>query len=110
MQAITIIINHSFRENMSPGELYEATRKSWVISEQKRQARYGLAVVRGVVKEVYRIDYWELVINNKWKFFGEIAPDKIRNGCIGREVERSYGAAIRHIDLEEFMRTAKSGA
>ena len=56
---VIIKINKSFREGMSEIELYDATRGCWkrkIASVEK--ADYVLAVVYGIVKEVYQIDKW----------------------------------------------------
>lgn len=56
---VIIKINKSFREGMSETELYDATRGCWkrkITSVEKTD--YALAVVYGIVKEVYQIDEW----------------------------------------------------
>lgn len=56
---VIIKINKSFRKGMSETELYDVTRGCWkrkVASVEK--ADYALAVVYGIVKEVYQIDEW----------------------------------------------------
>ena len=61
---VIIKINKSFREGMSKTELYDVTRGCWkrkIASVEK--AEYALAVVYGIVKEVYQIDEWLLAEN-----------------------------------------------
>lgn len=56
---VIIKINKSYREGMSETELYDVTRGCWkrkIASVEK--ADYALAVVYGIVKEVYQIDKW----------------------------------------------------
>ncbi len=56
---VIIKINKSFRKGMSETELYDVTRGCWkrkIASVEK--ADYALAVVYGIVKEVYQIDKW----------------------------------------------------
>lgn len=56
---IIIKINRSYCEGMSETELYDVTRGCWkrkIASVEK--ADYALAVVYGIVKEVYQIDEW----------------------------------------------------
>ena len=49
---------------MTPAELYEATRKWWVMGASRagprgtHRARLGLQRLRGVVRAVYRIEGW----------------------------------------------------
>ena len=61
---VIIKINKSLREGMSKTELYDVTRGCWkrkIASVEK--AEYALAVVYGIVKEVYQIDEWLLAEN-----------------------------------------------
>lgn len=61
---VIIKINKSYREGMSEIELYDVTRGCWkrkIASVEK--ADYALAVVYGIVKEVYQIDEWLLAEN-----------------------------------------------
>ena len=61
---VIIKINKSYREGMSETELYDVTRGCWkrkIASVEK--ADYALAVVYGIVKEVYQIDEWLLAEN-----------------------------------------------
>ena len=61
---VIIKINKSFREGMSKTKLYDVTRGCWkrkIASVEK--ADYALAVVYGIVKEVYQIDEWLLAEN-----------------------------------------------
>src|SRR5438034_68741 len=50
---------------MGGDELYETTRKWWVVGPQRREfgsesaPEWAMAVFRGVVQAVYRIDGWE---------------------------------------------------
>ncbi|MDE6743245.1 MAG: hypothetical protein K2J95_05130 [Lachnospiraceae bacterium] len=56
---VIIKINKSYREGMSETELYDVTRGCWkrkIASVEK--ADYAIAVVYGIVKEVYQIDEW----------------------------------------------------
>ena len=56
---VIIKINRSYREGMNENELYDVTRGCWkrkIASVEK--ADYALAVVNGIVKEVYQIDEW----------------------------------------------------
>lgn len=56
---VIIKINKSYREGISETELYDVSRGCWkrkIASVEK--ADYALAVVYGIVKEVYQIDKW----------------------------------------------------
>lgn len=56
---VIIKINKSYREGISETELYDVSRGCWkrkIASVEK--ADYALAVVYGIVKEIYQIDEW----------------------------------------------------
>lgn len=56
---VIIKINKSYREGMSETEMYDVTRGCWKRSlASVEKADYTLAVVKGIVKEVYQIDVW----------------------------------------------------
>lgn len=90
---VIIKINKSYREGMSDRELYDVTRGCWKRSlASVEKADYALAVVKGVVKEVYQIDIWlpaeeeirETILYNEKTdagriiFRGKVADEKIR--------------------------------
>ena len=53
--ALLITINQLYRSDMSPLELYEATRGFWVIGPRRERVELALAVYQGIVREVYRV-------------------------------------------------------
>lgn len=56
---VIIKINKSYREGMSEQDLYDITRGCWKRSlSSVKESEFALAVVNGVVKEVYKIDTW----------------------------------------------------
>ncbi len=56
--AILIRINELYRPNMTPSELYDATRASWKLGPKRERARYAFAVFEGIVREVYEVKSW----------------------------------------------------
>jgi hypothetical protein len=56
--ALLIRINRLYRHNMTPQELYEATRGVWKLDARCTKARYAFAVFEGLVREVYEIESW----------------------------------------------------
>ena len=62
---VLIRINDTFVRGMTDDALYEATRKWWKIGPTERQIgssvapRWAMAVYRGIVRAVYRIEAWE---------------------------------------------------
>lgn len=113
---VIIKINKSYREGMSKTELYDATRGCWkrkIASVEK--ANYALAVVYGIVKEVYQIDKWlpaenevretipynEAVDAGRIIFKGRPADEKIRkkyqNHSVAGLFKRGEAAPVKVI-------------
>jgi hypothetical protein len=79
---LLININRLYRRDMTEKELYEATRKAWVIGKQRDKAKYAVATYRGLTREVYMIHRWyPIEVNGKtrWGFEGVKAEDEIRS-------------------------------
>ena len=56
---IAIKINNLYREDMTPMELYEATRGYWRISmDTAKRAKYAFSIADGKIQEVYLIVQW----------------------------------------------------
>lgn len=102
---VIIKINKSYREDMTPLELYDVTRGCWKRKiESVSKAEYALSVSDSIVKEVYRIDNWkpssevirETVANNpetedeRITFSGEVAAEGIRAKYVGKNVKKLY--------------------
>lgn len=98
-----------FRYDMSARELYEATRSAWRVGERRNKATYALAVNDGIVREVYRISGWFQAGStfakdmprgdksaDRWEFVGIVAPDKIRNKYLNRDVTKYLNRASQN--------------
>ena len=60
-----------YRSGMSDAELYEATRKWWVMNPDRHDCDWAFSVVGGKVLAVYRIDNWEPhPESGRWAFRG----------------------------------------
>lgn len=96
-----IRINKRYRNNMSPLELYEATRGYWRVSrENAEKVDYALSIYDGIVIEVYEIATWLPALSTfsnrktsnteelkeRFEFVGKIADDKIRNQYLNKSV------------------------
>ncbi len=92
-------ITLSYREGMSPFELYEATRGTWRINrlDLAAEVEYGFAVYGGIVKEVYKVHRWDpagttpyktrdVGVVDRWEFKGEVATEEIRRKYVGKTV------------------------
>lgn len=98
--ALLIRINRLYRHNMTPLELYEATRGVWKLGARCTKARYAFAVFEGVVREVYEIESWhpaastpyvtrdavKLTTNGRREFVGRVADAAVRDRYFGRSV------------------------
>jgi hypothetical protein len=86
-------IEKEWSDKLTPAALYERTRRYWKCSPHIRKPppRYALAVARGLVREVYRVDRWidyrgwpedrdysrNSDLDEKWE------PDQLYRGFVG---------------------------
>ncbi len=104
--AVLITINQLYRSDMSAQELYEATRGVWKLDpERARRAELALAIVHGVVKEVYRPQEWhpagtltyatrdvaEFNGSGRYEFEGDVAEAALREHYVGRAMRKTLG-------------------
>ncbi len=86
-------LNKEFRRDMTAEELYEATRKSWVIGPRRELVKYAVATYRGLTREVYRIEKWHSVVfkgKTRWAFTGNLADDDIRRELLYKSIVNLY--------------------
>lgn len=102
---LLININKLYRRDMTVAELYEATRKSWVLGTRRNKAKYAVATYRGLTREVYKIDDWDLIDSNskkRWGFNGSQANEYIRKNLRHKSIKSFFkkGAAnpIRYLN------------
>jgi uncharacterized protein len=97
--SILIRITELYRPQMTPVELYDATRASWKIGPRRECAKFAFAVFEGIVREVYEITKWLPAGSsfnsrnprgdraaNRWEFVGRLAAEKLRRRYINRDV------------------------
>lgn len=97
--SILIRITELYRPQMTPVELYDATRASWKIGPRREGAKFAFAVFEGIVREVYEITQWFPAGSsfysrnprgdraaNRWEFVGRLASEKLRRRYINRDV------------------------
>ena len=98
---ILININRLFKRDLTEKELYDSTRKAWVLGEKRNKAKYAVATYKGLTREVYLIDKW-IPFDNRWGFEGEIANKDIRDQLIYKSIKSYFphGAAnpIKYIN------------
>lgn len=84
---VIFMINKSLRhESWTAQEVYEGTRRAWVIGNEARdRAVYALGVSHGVVRGAYRIERWHTAGGNRWFFEGRPASEL---DVVGKSVAR----------------------
>jgi uncharacterized protein len=111
--ALLITINRLYRSDMTPEELYEATRGQWVLGRRRAAMELALAVFQGIVREIYRVPEWRPAgtlthqtrsdvashhVENRWEFEGEIATD-VRDADLGGSVGKGGRIPIRYVNV-----------
>ena len=108
-QVILIRIPRLYRPTMTDEQLYEATRKWWVLNPD-RDPDFAFSVVAGEVKAVYSIDGWEQPpveervgrMERRWAFRGHRRMKTMEQRYSGSDVNTYFprGAAnpIRYIN------------
>jgi len=103
-RSILIRIPQLWDPGMSDDELYDATRGHWKLGPRRELAELALAVVAGVVHEVYRIESWHRAGTtpsataihtsappDRWEFVGKPAEEALRSKYVGRSVKGVKG-------------------
>ena len=87
-----IIIKTSWqRVSLCNGDIYEATRKSWVINiNNAKKYKYVFSVINGVVQKVYSDLKWKESENGRYEFVGEEAPQEISDRFVGKRTPEYY--------------------
>jgi uncharacterized protein len=62
--AMLITVNRLYYRGMPPEILYESTRGKWVVGQRRNKAKYAFAIFRGIIRQVYEIDAWEVATEN----------------------------------------------
>lgn len=93
-----ININRLYDKKMTGFDLYEATRKSWVVGIRREKVKYVIATYRGLTREIYKVHNWySSILNGKsrWAFNGDIAHEDIRSILRYKSIKHFYkkGAA-----------------
>ena len=107
--AILIRINELYRTNMTPSELYDATRASWKLGTKRENARFAFAGFEGIVREVYEIKAWlkagftfnsahkrDARPRDRWEFVGRLAPERVRRRYFDRDVSSYFKAGAQN--------------
>lgn len=95
---LLININKLYHRDMTAIELYDATRKSWVVGTRRERAKYAIATYRGLTREVYEIEEWYPIEGRgktRWGFNGTKVNDRIRESLRYKSISSYFtkGAA-----------------
>ena len=75
-------------------DVYETVRSAWKVNQSKIKAyKYCLAVLNGIVKNVYMIDEWQpdhRGREGRYEFTGKEAPEDIRSMFINKRIPEKY--------------------
>lgn len=117
--SVLINISQMYQYGMSAIELYDATRKSWVVGTRRDQVQLAMAIYRGIVREVYEIAAWlpagstmtslgtvsnvaesmpsmESQPTNRFEFVGRVAAEKTRQRYRGKSVRDYFPASSQN--------------
>ena len=105
---VMININKRYDRTKGHQAVYEATRQKWIMSSsrigdpQNPKIKIVLSEFRGIVVEVFEVDNWFQVLDEKgksrWGFNGHVADATIREKYLNRSVnKRRYGNPIRYV-------------
>ncbi|MDI2587263.1 AAA family ATPase [Psychrobacillus sp. NEAU-3TGS] len=107
---VLIKINKSYKENMTPEELYHATSFSWVASFGKtatRNLKYYCAVYQNEIIEVYDFLGFEEELPRReparYILQGKVASDEIKSKLIGLDIgdlHKGSGNPIKYTSLK----------
>lgn len=103
-KVILININNLYHFWISEKDLYEATRKSWVLNKDRaNRADYVLSHYHWIVREVYEIDYWYesnefknvnetwwKITNWRYEFIWKIATQAVRNKYLHKSIKKYF--------------------
>ena len=116
--ALLIRIAKLYRVDMSPQELYEATRGVWKLGPDRDSAEYALCVADGIVREVYAIGAWhaagttpyatrplsQVSILGRWEFSGKVAPQAVRGKYVGKSLahyfEKGNASPVNYVNIK----------
>ena len=96
---LVIKINRLFHWNMTPKELYDATRGNWIvsISRARREIDYVFAVYNQLIVAVYKPDEWHYVR----EMIDAPRPHEFKNGLDENIARRAYFISKNYETLDD---------
>lgn len=111
---VLIKINRSYKENMTPEELYQVTSISWVANFGKtatRDLKYYCAVYQNRIIEVYDfLSYEEEMpkrVPSRYILKGTVTSEELRSKLVGIDVSdlhRGSGNPIKYTSIEKLLK------
>ena len=85
-EILAVKINQSWRKNIPAKELYEVTRRSWKLSEERvSNVQTVLSLADGRVVEVYHVEAWTRSLDEgRMEFTGRVADEHTRSMWLDR--------------------------
>ena len=108
---VLIRINRNYERGMTDEELYEATRKWWVIADAKRRIgmsgapQWAMAVYAGIVRAVYRIEAWERPSDED----SAVHPKLARRWGFRGSRDAGMESAYLYRDVSSYLRGVETG-
>lgn len=86
---IIININRLYKRFMNETDLYNSTRSAWKVSAHRRKnTQFAISSFRGLVREVYEIESWNInSYGDRWEFIGKVADNEIREKYINQSLQ-----------------------
>ncbi|WP_298144061.1 hypothetical protein [Flavobacterium sp.] len=109
--AILIRLNKTFEPKMDRNVLFDYTRGRWKVkTERAKKAKYGIAVYKGIIQEVYEIEKWHKAgttessrkpndrpdlnstksLEGRYEFTGKLASEEIRKKYNQKSVKHYF--------------------
>lgn len=84
--AILVKITQKYKAGMNDSELYEIARSSWNIRSEKakKKCKYIMPLYNNIILEVYKVDEWVHVEEERYEFVGAIVADDIRERYVNK--------------------------
>ncbi len=86
-------VNRYYRRDITEAELYEVTRKYWILGNRRFKVRYAIAIYNGLTREVYEVRKWFCTKQkgkSRWGFKGRLAKKEIRRALLHKSIKTHF--------------------
>ena len=90
-------INNRYRRDMTVGDIYNATRRWWILGERRNAVSYVIPVYGGLTREVYVVRKWisaNAASGRRWGFRGKLARPAVREKLVHKSVRHLYPRGV----------------